>query len=69
MEQVTHFDKTFDDPLFREHLDDRYFDPDHNSIGTPNYTRRLVCQFLMRIISNEQRTRELKLDLLRLMAE
>lgn len=70
MEDVSYFDQAQDDPLFREHLDDQYFNIDYKTIGTPNYTKRLVCEYLVRIINDyEQKIHDYKFNFMKLMAD
>jgi hypothetical protein len=67
IERVTLFDQSQDDPLFREHLDDEYFDP--NDVSTPNFFKRLICEFLCRSIDNEIQLKVMKMRFLEMMAE
>ena len=58
-----------EDPMFREHLDDMYFNPDCTSFDSKDYTKRLICQFVLRIIQNEERVVDIRKCFFNLMAK
>ena len=49
-ERVTMFNQAEDDALFREHLDDQYFNNNPSTITSANYTKKLVCEYLQSLI-------------------
>ena len=55
--------------MFREHLDDMYFDPDCKTHDSSDYTKRLICQYLMRVIQNEEKLVQTKLEFFNLLAK
>ena len=58
-----------EDPMFREHLDDMFFDPDCKTHDSSDYTKKLICQYLMRLIQNEEKIVETKLTFFNLLAK
>ena len=57
-----------DDPMFREHLDDTYFESENN-ISTKYFTKRLICEFLENLIENEDEKKRIKLEFIKLASE
>jgi hypothetical protein len=56
------------EPLHREHLDDHFFSPEVEG-SEQHLTKRLICQYLQRLIEDEEKVVELKGSFFKLMNE